>query len=828
MRAMWTRISSSEAPRCLRLPLLVLVVFALSARAAPLRAAGFALRLSTTLAPSRSSAPPRTGASAQARNDEGLALRLAPELGAQNSPPAAPLEELLLLVDVNQQHLNETSLFLKAANGDLFASAADLQRWRLRAPLVAPLFHDRRPYFNLKAIRGLTYRLDEASQAVAIQAPPQAFAATAITRSPSAGPAPTVPQLGAFANYDFVATREPGLVQRSGLLELGAFGQSGVVIGDFLAQDTGLGLHVTRLDTTWTKDRPDSLASLRLGDAISNPGSWGQSVRFGGIQYATNFATQPNLVTFPLQSVSGQAVLPSTVDLYVNNARVASQNVAPGPFTISNVPVIAGSGTVTMVVRDALGREQLVTSPFYASPALLREGLRDFSYEAGFVREDYGLASDQYGPWLGSGTYRVGLTDGLTGEWHGELMQNQATTGVGAAFLVPRLGVVSGSLAGSTSAEGLGALAAFGVEHIASPFSFSGHAQFTSSRFTQIGLQPGAMAPIQVSNLNLGYAMRGGGTIGVSYTVLADRGQPRTDLLSATYGLDLGRFGQLGVSALGSFGGDSSRSLFVTWTLALDNRTTASLARSTQGGASQWSAALQRGLPAGTGYGYNLQATDAGQQIAELDMQNSVGTYSVQAAQLQGQTSEQVSASGGIALLGDHLLFSRQLDDSFGLVEVPGYPGVRVYADNQLVGRTDARGDAMIPVLRPYQDNRISIEQLDLPLNAKVDSLTLDAVPYYRSGVLLKFPVQASRGALFKVRLQDGKPLPAGATVRLNGRKEAFPVGLDGEVYVTGLQPSNRVHATWRGQGCNFEVAFPKTSDPLPKLGTFACKGVLP
>jgi outer membrane usher protein len=172
--------------------------------------------------------------------------------------------------------------------------------------------------------------------------------------------------------------------------------------------------------------------------------------------------------------------------------------------------------------------------------------------------------------------------------------------------------------------------------------------------------------------------------------------------------------------------------------------------------------------------------------------------------------------------------FSRRLTDSFALVHVPGIPNVRVYADNQLAGVTDANGDVIIPRMRAYQRNPIRIEQADLPFDAQFSNLELEAVPYYRSGYELNFAIKRSRGALFTLVLADGKPMPAGALVQINGAGEAFPVALRGEVFITGLEDNNRLRAAWRGQSCEFAVAYPKTEEPLPNLGSFTCSGVTP
>ncbi len=124
------------------------------------------------------------------------------------------------------------------------------------------------------------------------------------------------------------------------------------------------------------------------------------------------------------------------------------------------------------------------------------------------------------------------------------------------------------------------------------------------------------------------------------------------------------------------------------------------------------------------------------------------------------------------------------------------------------------------------------IEQSDIPLDAQIDILQLDAVPYFRSGLVLKFPVKRSRGALLTVVLENGEPLPAGAQVQIIGdnilENELFPTGMRGEVYLTGLAMNNRLRVTWREQSCEFALPFPETTDPQPHLGTYTCTGVEP
>ena len=253
---------------------------------------------------------------------------------------------------------------------------------------------------------------------------------------------PTLP--GGFVNYDLYAEQVGSESSIGAVVEAGAFGSLGVLTSSTLGQRAGSDTSVVRLDSTWTRDLPERLETLRVGDSISGAGAWGQAARFGGIKFGTNFATQPTLVTTPLLSAQGEALLPSTVDVFVNGQRVASKDVAPGPFTIDRVPAINGAGQMQVVVTDALGRQQVISQPYYNGPSLLRAGLNEFSLDAGAIREDYATRSNDYGDLMTAGTFRRGITDRFTAEVHAEAESGGArAVGADAAVQVGTFGVAT-------------------------------------------------------------------------------------------------------------------------------------------------------------------------------------------------------------------------------------------------------------------------------------------------------------------------------------------------------------------------------------------------
>lgn len=750
------------------------------------------------------------------------AIRPAPLDGDQ-------VEEMLLEVNVNKQVPSEVALVLRDQKKHLLVSADDLKKWRLPLPPSASTVHEGITYYPLDDLAGSTYMLNEPGQTLDINADANLFGPTVLNGNEFKRVKPTVATPGGFVNYDAFADSTAGSRHVSGLVETGVFGSWGVGVTSFLGNSQPpKGKHLVRLDSTLTRDFPDDLKTLRLGDAISGTSSWGRSVRFGGVQWGSNFSTQPGFIAFPLPSLSGETGLPSTIDYYFDGARRLHSDVPSGPFSIQDLPVVSGPGEARLVIKDILGREQVITQRIYTSPQLLRKGLQAYSYDVGFLRNNFGIESNDYAQFMASGTHRFGFTNQFTGELHGELLRNQQALGVGGAYVLPTLGLLSTSLAASHSTRGNGALASLGFDGQNNALGYGFNTQYTNENFAQLGLTAGGQAPKQITQAYASLGTTSYGSFGISYAAQQWRDRPDIRLASATYSVRVKDLGYLGVSLIQLLTDDKKAVLSAIFTIPMDARTAASVNTVHQPNGNESTVQIQQSLPAGTGTGYRLLAgTGPAHRLeAGVSAQNDIGTYTLQTAKARGQSAVRASASGGIAFSGDNAFLARRIDESFGVVEVPGYANVRIYADNQEVAKTNEKGIALLPRLRPYQKNTIRIQEADLPLDSRIDATELDAVPYFRSAVRVKLPVKKSRGALIQVTLDDGEPLPAGAHARIAGVDEGFPSGLRGEIYLTGLEKINQVTVTWQGQSCDFEVSFSASTDPVPNLGAFKCVGV--
>ncbi len=724
-------------------------------------------------------------------------------------------ELLLLAVRLNGLTVSDAIWIQRLPDGRLAANAEDLRAWRLKLPGVSA-------QVPLDDIPGLSQRLDPASQTLWLTVPPEAFELSRLSPAGGRISTPTA-GTGGFFNYDLLMTQAGGRSSGSGLFEIGLFNRWGSGNLTALWNSDSPYRQLVRLDTSWTLDFPDRMQSLRLGDAISNAGSWGRAFRFGGIQWGRNFATQPGFIPFALPAVRGAATLPSSVEVYVDNVRRMEGEVPAGPFDLSNVPVTTGLGEMQLAVRDQLGRQQIVRLPYYVSPALLKPGLHDFSVELGSPREDYGIEQARYRGLVVVANDRLGVTPGFTREFRVELQREQQTLGAGGFWLLPQLGTVGLNAAASHGPDGNGLQYGAAFERQARNISFGLRVQHAERSFVQLGTLPGAR-PRHSLAANVGMPA-GSGSLALSYIWRKTWEGEENRVFSASYSLRVGRSAQLGLYALRSLGDARQTSLGMILSLVFDERTSGSLDYSAAGSLRQGSVQVQRSLPAGEGYGYRLLAGlgDADRQQASGVWQTAQGTLTAEAAHAWGQTAYRAGISGGVATAGGGVFFSRRIDDSFAIVKVGDYAGVRVTRDNQEVGRTDRNGMILVTRLRPYQANPIGVEQADLPLDVEVDTLQLKLTPALRSGIVADFPVRRGRGASFRLVDESGAALPPGSRVRVVGRSDEFALGYDGVGFVNGLKP-NEVFVIEVGGRCRAEAMLDDGPDPLPDLGRLICR----
>ena len=728
-------------------------------------------------------------------------------------------------------------------NGILFAPEDAFKEWRLnRRTTAQEINFQGQKWYSLTSIAGFEARLNYANQSIELVFSPTAFSALHLTQEPASRPALSPPILAFFANYDLnyttgrVNTGDTKLAMKDlGVLtELGASGPWGLFTSShvgrsLVSQNQTVSPTWRRLESTYTQNFLDSNATLRLGDATTRSGLAGRPVYFGGVQFTRNFSLQPGFVTRPIPSVAGLSTAPSTVELYINDALRQTSKVPTGPFSISNFPSITGSGEARVVVRDILGRESVITQSFFSNANLLENDLSDWSVEVGAIRRNLGIDNANYGPRFASGLWRQGISQSLTLEGSGEWSQPQRRAGLGASFQLPFGTLGQTALATSRNQNsGNGSSLLAGIERNGLRHGFSLNAQSASRNYRQLGID--IPSPRRQSSASYSYTADVLGSFGVSFASVDSYDTGRFNTLSLNYSLRVGKQSSLTLRATQLGGVTTGTLLAASLVVPFEDRITAIGGLTTRSGTTESYLTANRALTSETGWGWRTavgRRQEGTYSEGGTYYQGTKGLLTADASSSQTQQNLRLGLLGGFVLADGRGFATRRVEDSFAIVEVPGYANVGIGFQGTTLTRTNADGVALLSRLLPFQSNSVRLNPSELPISAELDSIEMEAVPALRGGVKVTFPVRSGRGALVKIVLDDGLAAPAGAEIELTGDKKEFFVARRGEAFVTGLQTDNVIRLKWNSGACNlaFKLAAGQTDD-IARVGPLLCSGV--
>lgn len=731
--------------------------------------------------------------------------------------------DVYLEVELNGQRTSVIAQF-RELNGHLAATAKDLDNMGLALDRLGIA---ETAEVQLDSIPGLHYTYDAARQIVSLQVPdsirkPYSFDTRAQIKTPSA-----TSSRGLLINYDAYAQSNTD-AQLAIWSEERYFDPTGVFSNTGIMYLYRNDRRYTRYDTSWSMSDPVKLSTTQFGDTISSSLAWSRSVRIGGFQWRSNFALRPDLVTFPVPAFAGSAVVPSSVDLYINSIRQFSGNVPSGPFIVNNVPGITGGGQATVITRDALGRTVATSVPLYVDTRLLATGLSSYSFEAGFLRRAYGLNSFDYDPRPAvSGSARYGVNDLLTVEAHTEATSGVYNAGGGALVRLGMAGVVNGSLSASAGRLA-GTQASFGYELIEPHFSIDAQTIRAFGNYGDLAARDGTPVPTTTDRVTLALPIFNSQTFSLSYIGFKFPQAQPSQIGSASYTLNIGNVASLNLSAYKDFKQRDSRGVFLSVSFGLGNNTSVNANVGRQNGQSNYNVNATRPPDYDGGWGWGAQAGDAGAAAyrqAQVQYLGKGGEVTAVAQDIAGHGTASLDVTGTVVLMDGSVQPSRRIYDGFALVSTDGVAGIPVLHENRVIGVTDRGGHFLVPDLNSYQDNQVAIDSMKLPADARIDTTSMNLVPQAQSGVLARFGVTRYSAASVILQGPDGRVLPPGAAVHHEESGKDTIVGYDGLTFIEGLQEDNHLVIESGPLHCAVEFAYARPGDGLlPTIGPLTCR----
>ncbi|MEJ0025033.1 MAG: fimbria/pilus outer membrane usher protein [Rhizomicrobium sp.] len=759
-----------------------------------------------------------------------LAAALAYSYLAGAAAAASGGERLVLELWVNG-HSSHVIAKVIDRDGAILVDAVDLAAAGIKA---GPAETDADGLVALAALDGVQAQLQGAEQQLQLTADERRLAPqTFDLRAPPTAQATTA-GIGFIGQYDLAATVDD-FGHAGDTASLGAalagtvFTPYGTLTANGFSQIQSGSSRFTRLDTTAEFDQQESMRHWLVGDAISGGLNWSRSVRFAGLQIATDFALRPDLATLPLPSFFGQSAVPATVDVFVNSARVFETELAPGPFQIDNLPVITGAGQASIVVRDVLGRETTAVLPFFATNALLRPGLSSYDLDIGFLRQNYGIRSFDYDQAAMTGTYRVGVADWLTLETHGEATLDVQLAGGGAAFSLGPYGAMQIAAAASHSdragIRSTGALYSVSLDTQSYPVGFFASLNATSGTYEDIATIGGVAPPrLQVqlgANLNLARY----GSFAASWIETRRERRDTTRLASASYTLSFADRWYVGTTGFYDY---TNR----VWTaeaflsVSLDDGLIADASARAGRHANEEEVGLARSVNPDGGFGYRVSASTGDTTIARAGATwiGPHGSLDADVTSRDGAVAGRVLASGAVVAM-DGSVYATQIPNGAVALVHTGQENARIFRENRQVATADSDGDALLTGLVPYTENRIAIDPRDYDLATIIDTTDEIVVPRRMGGVIVDLAPRSHSPAIVILHLRDGNPPPPGSRVALSDGGDPLVVGRGGEIFIADFRRALKGTVEYGERSCRFEVQPPPGSpnDSIPRLGPVLC-----
>jgi len=710
----------------------------------------------------------------------------------------ARADQLIAKITVNQE--DKGDLFVdRAADGDFLVKSEDLKLIGFRTPLGQITRIDGEEYRSLRSITGVSFIYDEGALALAITAPPLLLGKETVDLiAPQTQKIYYPEDASLFLNYgvDYLTSSANSSSSLSLTDQIGARRGNLLFLSDSVFSKDQNQERSVRLQTSFTYDDRAELRRFIAGDFFASSGDLGSTLNMGGLSLAKVYRIDPYFINYPTLGISGQVATPSEAKIYLNGMLIKTQTLSPGEFDLKNITPFGAAGAVEVVLKDAFGREQRLSYPFYfAGASLLKKGLQEYSYNLGFLRESYATDSNRYSDLAFSAFHRYGVSDTLTLGFRAEAKDNLFNLGPQATVLLGHAGLLNLSLAGSTGASGdSGAAASAGYVYQGLVFGTNLALSGYTRDYTIVAATPLLVPKIQAST-NFSYTDNLLGSLSVGYAITRMYLGQDSNVASVTYSRPLP--GNFAFTANYRSVKQTDYANEVYLTLSYSPKLGLSVAASYQSsnGSSDSQLEVQKNPPVGEGYGYRvaLDRSDASGVVTStlnpsLQYNGRYGIYQAEfiGQQSVGQSTEQyhLSTSGALVYAGHTFGATRPVYDSFGLVKVGDLEGIKVLLNSQEVGSTDSSGKLFIPEMGSFYQNQVSIDTKQVSLDYFLSSVAKVISPPLRSGSCISFIAKKLQpiSGILKMRVAGVlKPVEfLEVTIDIKGKKIVIPTGAGG------------------------------------------------
>ena len=571
-------------------------------------------------------------------------------------------------------------------------------------------------------------------------------------------------------------------------------------------------------------DLPGTWGNITLGETFTSSDVF-RGVPVTGVRLASDFDMLPDGMRSYAPTLRGVAQTRAKLEVWQNGYPIYSTYVSPGPYAIDDLNVGA-TGELEVVLTEADGQVRRFIQPYASITNLLRPGVVRYSTTLG----RYNPASSHQEPLLWQGTMAMGMVWNAT--LYGGLMASEGYTAeaMGIALDLGAIGALSFDITHARSdlspvepriAQGMSYSARY-----SKAFNSGTHLRFAGYRYSTQGYRDFDEWISQRSSDRLFLGSRRSRVEGSINQRVGDRSTLSLTLSQQDYwqrndsqrqfqlnfstshnGISYSLYGSQSLTH-NCAGSDREFGLSVSVPLEFGRSSSLSLDLQHSAHGTSQRAALHSQADR-LSYNASVAASERQQQSAALSLayQAPEATLGAGLSVADDYRSLSLNMSGAALLHADGIELGPYLGETIGLVHVPDIAEVGL--QNHSASRTNAKGYALVPHLRPYRINQLVLDTNQLDPDVEIVNGTADVVP--RRGAVIKSRFEARRAnrVVLTLASKDQLPLPFGSQLHDADGNVLGMVGPAGRAMLSLPNGVQRLEARWgeaADNRCLFEL----------------------
>lgn len=579
---------------------------------------------------------------------------------------------------------------------------------------------------------------------------------------------------------------------------------------------------VLRYETYALRESLETGLFLRLGDAVSKPTPQGESLQFAGLSWGTDRNLRPGDFSPVLPTLRNGNVLAGPLEVFINDTLQFQQTLQGGVYDLRNLPAQQGFNSYTVRTLDSLGNPVTVQREIYLPSSLLPPDTASWRIDAGFRREDFFIANAHYGAPFVAGSYARGLSNDIT--VGGQALYSRAASTLSADYDQRLSDLWTGHIGLQTAqnAQRHGQALQARIDGGSRQWRLLAEGTHAFSPLPGLGNRPALLSQRLVRAQWSGIP---GWNLGLTL-VRSQREQVAREeiasLLASTQVMGSAANLTLGVTQTQSAAGKQNAltaSLFVPLAPSDDRRNRSLYASQSSIDGTQLSRAqYSSNGQAAEDSSWTMGATrDSRQALSSVD---AIWTGNTDKLELMASGRASPGERSGLLLLRSGLLWSggamfstRPITGAFAMVST-GEKDVDIYLENRSMGQTNAQGMLLVPGLRAFDNNRLTVNPATWPIHWLASQVERNVIPPRGGGVLVSFKINARvwpTQTLLTPLTPDRKTYPAGTVVHavVDGEPRETVIDRRGQLWIAELLPATTFTITQAGKRCEFKLPMP-------------------